>query len=55
MYIIHTELGVEAGVDTQSDPRAPKLHKVVEPQEIQEATGMKMVLPSSERKQRDTL
>ncbi|GAX80193.1 hypothetical protein CEUSTIGMA_g7631.t1 [Chlamydomonas eustigma] len=28
------------GVDTQSDPRAPKLNKVVEPQDIQEATGL---------------
>ena len=26
-------------VDTESDPRAPKLHKVAEPEDIQAATG----------------
>ena len=45
--VIYTGLGLlnsqylpsPPAVDTESDPRAPKLHKVAEPEDIQAATG----------------
>lgn len=45
--------GTTAAVDVATDPRAPRLHKVVEPEEIQSKTGLSYLhtshcLPSGE-------